>query len=131
MVSCFARYVNDNGFVDKFTSCINQDLNTPKALAMCWELTRSTLSDPIKKATLILFDNVLGLHLDEWRPEDELIPDVIVELVERRDEERSNKNWNDADEIREQIYSPGFEIEDTPNGPRVKVKRKQIFKREG
>lgn len=117
----------DNGFVDKFTSCINQDLNTPKALALCWELIRSNLSDPIKKATLTLFDNVLGLRLDEWQPEDGPIPDVILELVERRDEARSKKRWDDADEIREQIYSAGFEIEDTPNGPQVKSKKKTNF----
>ncbi len=114
-------------FVDKFTSCINHDLNTPQALALCWELTRSTLSNPTKKATLTLFDNVLGLRLDEWQPEDGPIPGVILELVERRDEARSNKHWNDADELREQIYSAGFEVEDTPNGPRVKSKKKTIL----
>ena len=96
-------------------------------MALCWELTRSNLPDPIKKATLTLFDNVLGLHLDEWQPEDEPIPDVILKLVERRDEARSKKLWNDADEIREQIYSAGFEVEDTPNGTRVKNKKKTIL----
>jgi len=117
----------DEGFVDKFRSCINHDLNTPKALALCWELTRSTLSNPTKKATLTLIDNVLGLHLDEWQPEDDPIPGVISELVERRDEARSKKRWDDADEIREQIYSAGFEVEDTPNGTRVKNKKKTVL----
>jgi cysteinyl-tRNA synthetase len=117
----------DDAFVDKFTSCINHDLNTPQALALCWELTRGTLSNPTKKATLTLFDNVLGLRLDEWQPEDGPIPDVILKLVERRDEARSEKRWNDADELREQIYSAGFKIEDTPNGTRVQSKRKTIL----
>jgi cysteinyl-tRNA synthetase len=103
------------------------DLNTPQALALCWELTRSTLSNPTKKATLTLFDNVLGLHLDEWQPEDGPIPDAILELLERRDEARSKKRWDDADEIREQIYSAGFEIEDTPNGTRVQSKKKTFL----
>lgn len=69
----------------------------------------------------------MGLRLDEWQPEDGPIPDVVLELVERRDEARSKKRWDDADEIREQIYSAGFEIEDTPNGPRVKSKKKTNF----
>ena len=117
----------DDGFANKFRSCINHDLNTPQALALCWELTRSTLSNPTKKATLTLFDNVLGLRLDEWQPDDGPIPDVILKLVERRDEARSKKCWTDADELREQLYAAGFDIEDTPNGTRVQRKKKTIL----
>ena len=41
------------------------------------------------------------------------------------------KRWTDADELREQIHSAGFEIEDTPNGPRVKSKKKTNYRLEG
>lgn len=111
--------VNED-YVDAFVSQINDDLNMPRALAITWELVRSELPSPVKKATLLLFDQVLGLRLGTWKPAEEAIPPAILELVELRQQARKEKRWAEADSLRNQVQSAGYEIEDTLQGPRVK-----------
>ncbi|MCZ7553863.1 MAG: cysteine--tRNA ligase [Anaerolineae bacterium UTCFX2] len=110
----------DEGFVDQFREQINDDLNFPRALAVTWELTRSALPDSTKKATLLVFDQVLGLGLADWQPPEQVIPDEILALAESRTKMRQEKRWAEADALRDQIIAAGYEIEDTPQGPRIK-----------
>ena len=113
----------DNGYVDKFAAQINDDLNAPRALAVTWELVKSDLPAPTKKATLLHFDKVLGLRLAEWQPVDEVVPDEIAALVQEREKARAAKQWKDADALRDKISAAGYEIEDTPEGPRVRARK--------
>ena len=53
----------DADLVERFTACVNEDLNTSKALAVVWEAVRSDLDSATKRATLAVFDSVLGLDL--------------------------------------------------------------------
>jgi cysteinyl-tRNA synthetase len=115
----------DEGCVDQFTAQINDDLNMPRALAVLWEVARSQLPGSTKKATLLLFDRVLGLRLGEWEPVEETIPDEIISLLQERQQARTEKRWADADALRKQISEAGYDIEDTPQGPRAK-KRRQV-----
>lgn len=110
----------DKGYVHRFMQCINEDLNTAKAIAVTWELTRSDLSPSSKKATLLQFDEVFGLRLAEWEPDSLEVPQEISKLVQARETARLEKRWKDADDLRDQVYGHGFEIEDTQNGSEVK-----------
>jgi cysteinyl-tRNA synthetase len=110
----------DKDYVEQFENQVNDDLNMPRAVALAWDLARSPLPDPVKKATLLYFDKVFGLRLSEWRPSSEIIPDDVMELVNARQKMRSEKRWNEADQLRLQISEAGFEVEDTPQGARVK-----------
>jgi cysteinyl-tRNA synthetase len=92
----------------------------PRALAVTWELVRSDLHAPAKKATLNLFDRVLGLQLAQWKPREDMIPDAIMALVQKRQQARDDRRWEEADALRDQVSAAGYEIEDTPQGPRVK-----------
>ncbi|HEX7974115.1 MAG TPA: hypothetical protein VF498_06885, partial [Anaerolineales bacterium] len=69
------------------------------------------------------FDRVLGLRLAEWQPVEETVPDGILALVQQRQQARAEKRWKDADSIRLQVTEAGYEIEDTPQGPRVKTRK--------
>ena len=111
----------DEEYVTRFRSHINDDLNMPRALALTWELVKSELPNTTKKATLLHFDQVLGLRLAEWEPVEEVVPDEIMALVQQREEARKAKRWQDADALRDQVTAAGYEIEDTPQGPRVKA----------
>jgi cysteinyl-tRNA synthetase len=113
----------DEEFVERFTAQTNDDLNLPRALAVTWDLLRSDLPAPVKKATLNCFDEVLGLNLGEWRPAEVVVPDEILALVEQRQQARKEKRFQDADALRNQVTQAGYEIEDTPQGPRVKPKK--------
>jgi cysteinyl-tRNA synthetase len=106
--------------LNAFKDHINNDLNMPRALAQVWDLAKSDLPAPIKKATLIQFDRVLGLRLTEWQPAESGVPDQINALVDQRQRARTEKRWRDADELRKQIREAGYEIEDTPDRPRVR-----------
>ena len=114
----------DEGYMDRLAEQINDDLNTPRALALTWDLARSDLPASTKKATPLQFDRILGLRLAEWQPKEETVPDEIVALVQQRQQARKDKRWKDADALREQVTAAGYEIEDTPQGPRVKKRVK-------
>jgi cysteinyl-tRNA synthetase len=109
----------DDAYAAEFTAHINDDLNMPRALATTWSLVKSDLPPQTKKATIMLFDRVLALGLADWQPADEAIPDAIMELVAQRQAARAAKNWPQADALRDQIAAAGYEVEDTPEGPRV------------
>lgn len=114
--------VIDEGFVERFATQINEDLNMPRALAVVWDLVRSDLTPATKKATLLHFDQVLGLGLAKWQPTEEIVPDAVLALVKRRQQARAEKRWQEADALRDQIKAEGYELEDTPQGPCVRAR---------
>jgi cysteinyl-tRNA synthetase len=116
----------DHSFIDRFTEAVNDDLNMPRALAVTWEVVKSDLPPGVKKATILVFDQVLGLGLDTWVPKEEEVPEEIIALVVARQVARSEKRWKDADALRDQVIEAGYEIEDTPQGPKVKRKKSVI-----
>ncbi len=117
----------DEAYLQRFTNEVNDDLNMPRAMAVTWDLVRSELPPATKQATILTFDRVLGLRLGEWQPEEETIPGEIMELVEKRQQARREKRWQEADALRQQVMAAGYEIEDTPQGPRVKkIKRMPV-----
>jgi cysteinyl-tRNA synthetase len=90
-----------------------------------WELVKSNLDEATKKATLLVFDRVLGLGLAEWEPPRDEVPDGISALVVQRQQARAEKRWAEADSLRAQIWAAGYDVEDTPEGPRVRRRNRQ------
>jgi cysteinyl-tRNA synthetase len=113
----------DLGYVNRFKEQVDEDLNMPRALAVVWELVKDDLPPSTKKATLLQFDRVLGLHLADWQPKEAVIPSEIMAIVEEREKARREKRWKDADGLREQVRRAGYEIEDTAKGPKIKAAR--------
>jgi cysteinyl-tRNA synthetase len=116
----------DEDYIDNFTEQVNNDLNMPRALAVTWDLIRSDLSNSTKKATLEMFDRVLGLNLTGWKPQEEVVAEDITRLLEKRQKARVRKNWAEADAIREQINAAGYQIKDTSEGPQLKRIKQKI-----
>jgi cysteinyl-tRNA synthetase len=112
----------DAAYLARFTVQLNDDLNLPRAVAVTWDLVKSHLPMATKKATLLQFDRVLGLGLAEWQPTEAVVPDAIIALVQERQRARAEKRWRDADMLREQVKAAGYEIADTPQGPRLRPK---------
>ncbi|MFH1235591.1 MAG: cysteine--tRNA ligase [Parcubacteria group bacterium] len=105
-------------FEQKFTDAVNDDLNMPKALGVVWDMLRSSNPPHAKKASLLKFDQILGLNLKDAKPID--VPDEIAKLMKQREELRKQKNWAESDSLRDEIARKGFKVEDTPAGPIVK-----------
>ncbi|MFU8772354.1 MAG: cysteinyl-tRNA synthetase [Anaerolineales bacterium] len=78
-----------------------------------------------------------GLSLEVWKQaisakdildEPAAPPAEIVELVEKRESARAQKEWEIADDIREQIHNLGWQVMDTEEGPELE-KVKSISKK--
>ena len=108
----------DEEWMDRFVAQVNDDINVPRGLALAWDLTRSDLSDPDKKATILRFDDVLGLRLDDWKPAE--VPQTVRGLVQQREAAREARDWSRADELRDEIAEEGWEVRDTPDGAVVR-----------
>lgn len=101
----------------RFDGALFDDMNTPQALAVVWEVVKSNIPSPDKYDLLIDFDEVLGLKLNEvGGVQAEKIPEEIQALAKKREQLRSEKKFTAADTIRKDIESKGYILEDTPTG---------------
>ena len=104
----------------RFSDAMDNDLGTPDALAVIFEsinagnaLLDSEDFDGAKSslATVAELLEVLGLSQAEKDSNDE-----VEELIRQREIARQEKNFEEADRIRDQLQLQGIEIEDTPTG---------------
>lgn len=106
-------------FEQRFRDAINDDLNTPQAIAIMGELLKSDYPSHAKRQSLMVFDEILGLNLLANRAE-EPVPTDVQKLLEQREAARANKDFEAADHLRKEIAAAGFTIDDTPEGPRLR-----------
>ena len=109
-------------YQNRFHGFVNDDLDMPKAIALVWELLKDPKVMPAdKRATMLDFDRVFGLGLDKAPQvaDDTPIPAEVQALAEAREEARKAKDWKKADALRAEIDARGYEIDDTPEGPRI------------
>ncbi len=105
----------------RFDEALQNDMNTPQALAVVWEVVKSNIPAPDKYDLLVSFDEVLGLNLN--RETDSLvgeIPPEITSLVGSMEELRREKRYAEADAVRNEISAKGYKVEITPGGTVVK-----------
>ncbi len=105
---------------EKFIEKLENDLNTPETLAVVWELVKDeSVSSADKRATLLDFDQVLGLGLEHNEFEIKEIPVEVQKLVDEREAARKAGNYSDSDRLRQEIIDLGYNIDDTSEGPRI------------
>ena len=111
-------------YENRFHEAINDDLNMPSAIGIVWEIIRSEKKSAKFANILLKFDEVLGLDLinakEYLEKSNEVeIPDEIRELIQKRSQAKSEKNWEMADKIRDEIRKKGYLIKDTKNGVQI------------
>jgi cysteinyl-tRNA synthetase len=114
---------------NEFFAAISDDLDTPKALAIVWNVVNDkTLSVKDKVATIKKMDGILNVGLLEPLQsamvslgvvEVASLPSDVRALIEEREAARAAKEWERADAARRQLNLAGYMVEDTPTGPRV------------
>ncbi len=111
-----------DAFRGKFDEAMSNDLNTPQALAVVWELIKSNIPSQDKLDLLLDVDDVLGLRLSEARETaaDVQVPETVRALVKKRELFRANKQFAESDVIRDEILVRGYEVEDTSEGSVVR-----------
>lgn len=100
-------------FRTQFMEAVNDDLNTPKALAVLWEALKSNIPSEDKYDLAMTFDEILGLRLSEAKTAEADMPPEIKELISKRNTLRKEKKFEEADKIRKQIEEAGYSVNDT------------------
>lgn len=108
---------------EQFIEAMDDDLNTADGISAVFELVKDINVNVIdsKSAELIkyaidLFDeltNVLGLV---YNRDTGSLDEEIEKLIEARQNARKEKNWAEADRIRDELKAQGIVLEDTPQG---------------
>ncbi|MEK7531397.1 MAG: DALR domain-containing protein [Patescibacteria group bacterium] len=117
----------DSEWIKKFDEALSDDLDTPKAVALIFDVLRSNLSEKDTLATILEFDAVLGLNVNKERKKftklsDAQIPMQMKNLLTERENARAKKDFARADALRVEIETLGFLLEDSPEGPRLTKK---------
>ncbi|MHB1330663.1 MAG: cysteine--tRNA ligase [Minisyncoccota bacterium] len=113
----------DKKYKKDFVNAIESDLATAEALATTWKLVKDESIDPRnKRATLLDFDKVLGLNLENNEFAVGQIPEEVQKIINEREEARARKDFKKSDELRDEINKKGFVIEDSADGLKVSKK---------
>lgn len=112
---------------EQFIKEMDDDFNTANAVSVLFELsklanyylleknTAASVIDAFTKEFEELF-SVLGLALEK----EELLDEDIDALIEKRNQARKDRNFQLADQIRDQLKAMNIILEDTPQGTRWK-----------
>ncbi|MFA7217645.1 MAG: cysteine--tRNA ligase [Dehalococcoidales bacterium] len=113
-----------------FIEAMDDDFNTPQALAALFDLARAINQEAdsganiteAKKVLLELAQDVLGLKLASLSYDEN--PE-IQKLIQERQTFRKEKNWEKADAVREKLAELGVAVEDTPTGVKITPLKKK------
>ncbi len=110
---------------ERFAGALNGDLNTSLAVTAVYDVLKEKTNDATKLAALADFDKVLSLNLlqaaeklNAKQAEEQAAsadPEIDA-LVAARTQAKKDKNYAEADRIRDELKSRGIEIIDTPQG---------------
>ncbi len=122
-----AQPVDDTPFKQKFDAAMSDDFNTPEALAAMFALAREInrlRQEDIGRAAALAaalkqMGAILGILQDD--PESYLRGDMVDDeaidaLIAQRTAAKANKNWAEADRLRDQLQGMNILLEDSPAG---------------
>ena len=113
-----------NSRKDQFITAMDDDLNTADAITAIFELVKdintTVITDAPSKELVelatTLFDELTGVLGLVYNRKTESLDDEIEKMIEARTQARKDRNWAEADRIRDELKSQGIVLEDTPQG---------------
>jgi len=127
-----------------YTEAMNDDFNTAEAIGVLHDfagyingyINQSNFSlneknfSVLEEAEEIFLElaEILGLEFTLEKAElkdDDLVPNLVKLLLDLREKARENKNWEQADMIRDRLAEIGIEVKDTPRGAEWKFQQKE------
>jgi cysteinyl-tRNA synthetase len=122
----------------RFVEAMDDDFGTPQAIATLFDLGRDAnillnTGEPVSRATLEAIDgfyrqlggDVLGIVPDDLAHQvgGDLMAGLLRLLIDLRQQARQNRNWAQADAIRDRLAEMGVALEDGPEGTRWRLSR--------
>lgn len=109
---------------EQFIDAMDDDLNTADAIASIFELVRDintnvvgkTPSKALVEGAIAMFDELTGVLGLVYNRKTETLDSDVEALIEARTNARKEKNWAEADRIRDQLKEMGIVLEDTAQG---------------
>ena len=109
---------------EQFIYAMDDDLNTADAIASIFELVRDintnvvgkTPSKALVEGAIAMFDELTGVLGLVYNRKTETLDSDVEALIEARTNARKEKNWAEADRIRDQLKEMGIALEDTAQG---------------
>ena len=118
-----------DSFKDLFCEKMDDDLNTADAVSVLFDMARKMNTEPDGRsaeyytnvlAKFMELCGVLNILANDAPTE---IPEDVKALVDARTQARADKNWAEADRIRDELASRGVILEDTKDGVKVLMKK--------
>lgn len=104
---------------NRFKEALGNDLNTSMGITILYEVLKDNeLNDATKRELVYNFDKILSLDLlkeDKRELDNELIQ-YINDMIDKRNEYKKNKDFDNADKIRDELKEKGIIIKDTREG---------------
>lgn len=138
IIAKIATFVNDTDgeienekfdeLYNNFKAALDNDLNTSLAITALYDVLKADINGKTKIKLINEFDKVLSLDLVSKAQKlcenntEEEIPADVMELVEKRKQARSEKNFSLADMLRDEIAGMGYVIEETRQGTKIRKK---------
>ena len=109
---------------NKFKEALSNDLNTSMSLTILYDVLKDNINNNTKLELIKMFDEVLSLDLlkEENKKMDSELLNKINELIEKRNQAKQNKNYEEADKIRNQLLEMNIIIKDTREGTTFEIK---------
>jgi cysteinyl-tRNA synthetase len=109
-------------FIDPFFDALADDFNTPQARAVLFEWV-AEVNRRIDAGERVgpgrVGEMLYALGLESLMEAEEAAPEELQRLAAERDEARAARDFDRADQIREELATAGWEIRDTPEGARL------------
>lgn len=111
---------------EQFIEEMDDDFNTANAVSILFELSKeankylqeANTTEKVLMEFLQIFNEILTVLGINMETKEALLDEEIEELIQKRNEARKERNFQLADQIRDQLKEQGIILEDTPQGIR-------------
>ena len=129
---CEAKLIDElKGYEEEFKNVMDDDLNTPDALTVLFEIAKfantkidENSSQELVKTTrdkFVELEDVLGIE-NRKKSKDSVNEEKINELIDKRAKAKKEKDFETADKIRDDLENMGIVITDTREGTKWELK---------
>jgi cysteinyl-tRNA synthetase len=108
-----------NKYNDIFKKALSDNINTSNAITILYDVLKADIGNNTKLKLIESFDKVLSLDLLKKNKIDVELEDKVNKLIEERNNYKNEKNYEKADELRNEINKLGFDILDTKEGTKA------------